>query len=327
MNSRPNLRSIILLALATCVATPELYAQGCCTAGASTLGGVESGVLKHHYLSIGVNYQFNSLTRTHQERKRIDDPLRRVAGVSYFILQAEYGLTHRVSLLAALPFADKSREITVTNAVTGFSETATFGSSGIGDMTFLVKYQLIAPTITSPFELAMGGGTSLPTGSFTREQNNAQLAIDLQPGTGAAALVAWLHAMRAFPAQGLRLIASGTYRYAGANFDGYRLGDEIVTGLGVEYSLGESFAGALLLRSRFAGQDFASRRILSATGGTYHDLMLALSYVEGASHVRAFTQLPVYRNVRGIQLTVAYLLGVEVRYTFDLTGRQEQQPE
>lgn len=327
VNIRRNHACLILLAVVTSVAAPDVYAQGCCTAGASTLGGIESGVLAHQHLSIGLNYQFNSLTRTHQERKRIDDPLRRVASVSYFVLQAEYGLVPRVSLFAALPFADKSREVTVTNTITGFSETATFGSSGIGDMTLLVKYQIVAPTITSPFEVAMGGGAGLPTGSFTKEQNNSQLAIDLQPGTGAAALVAWWHVMRAFPAQGLRLVASGTYRYAGTNFDGYRIGDEIVTGLGVEYTLSESFAGVLLLRSRFASQDYASRRILFATGGTYHDLMPSLSYVDGPSRVRAFAQLPVYRNVRGIQLTVAYLLGVEFSYTFDLNAEREQLPE
>lgn len=311
-----------VVALISCGAAENAYAQGCCTAGASTLGGVESGVLNHHHLSIGVNYQFNSLTRTHQERTRIADPLHRVAAVSYFTVHAEYGLVPRFSLFAALPFADKSREITVTNAITGFSETATFGSSGIGDMTLLVKYQAVAPTITSPFELALGGGAGVPTGSFTKEQNNAQLAIDLQPGTGAASLVAWWYLMRAFPSLGLRLIASGTYRYAGTNFDGYRIGDEIITGLGLVYAFDENFAGLLLLRSRFASQDYASRRILSATGGTYHDLMASVSYNDGPGHLRAFGQLPVYRNVRGIQLTVAYLLGVEFGYTFDLSEEE-----
>jgi hypothetical protein len=319
--------AILLVAFAAAIAVPRTHAQGCCTAGASTLGGVESGVLKHHHLSIGLNYQFNSLTRTHQERKRIDDPLQRVASVSYFTLQMEYGLVPRVSLFVALPFADKSREITVTNALTGFSETATFGSSGIGDMTILVKHQVISPTITSPFELAAGIGAGLPTGSFTKEQNNARLAIDLQPGTGATALVAWWYVMRSFPAQGIRLLASGTYRYPGTNFDGYRIGNEWVMGIGVEYTLSENFAGSLLVRSRFASQDYANRRILSATGGTYHDLMPAISYADGPAHVRAFGQLPLYRNVRGIQLTVAYLLGVEFSYTFDLSGEEEPSPE
>ncbi len=287
--------------------------------GASSLGGIESGVQKHKALSVGLNYQFNSVTRAYQETDKIEDPLQRTASVSYFNLHLEYGLQPRLSLFAALLFSDKSREITVKNANSAFTETAKFGASGIGDLTLLAKYQLIAPRITTPFELALGGGASLPTGSFTKEQNNSQLSIDLQPGTGATTLIAWAFAMRSFPAEGLRFFASTTYRYSGTNFDGYRIGDEFVVGLGGEYELNEHFDGSLFLRSRFASQDYANRRTLSATGGTYHDFMPSLSYSDGPSHMRVFGQLPIYRNVRGIQLTLSYLLGIEYSFTFDFS--------
>lgn len=285
--------------------------------GAASLGGMTGGVLKHRRLAIGINYQFNSLTTAYQGTQRIADPLQRTASVSYFALQIEYGIVPGISLYAALPFADKNREITVRSAVTGLSETASFGSSGIADATVLAKYQLIKPTITSPWEVAVGGGVSLPTGSFTNEQNNAQLSIDLQPGSGALAVLAWAFTAFSFPEAGTRIIGSAAYRYAGTNFDGYRIGDEVVTDLGSEFSFDEHFVLSLLVRSRFAWQDFASRRILSATGGTYHDVLPSLSYDDGPSHVRAFAQVPLYRNVRGIQLTVSAMLGVEYSYSFD----------
>lgn len=297
-----------------------VQAQGCCTVGASSLGGIESGVQKYRTLSFGLNYQFNSLTRAYQETDKIEDPLRRTASVSYFNLHLEYGLQPKLSLFVTIPFSDKSREITVKNVNSGFTETAKFTTSGIGDLTVLAKYQLIAPSIPSPFELAAGGGVSLPTGSFTKEQNNSQLSIDLQPGTGATTLIAWGFAMRSFPEQGIRFFATATYRYAGTNFDGYRIGDEFVVGLGGEYNLNEHFTGSLHLRSRFASLDYANRRTLNATGGTYHDIMPSISYIDGPSHARVFSQLPIYRNVRGIQLTLAYLLGFEYAYTFDFSG-------
>lgn len=295
-------------------------AQGCCTVGASSLGGVESGVLKQNALTVSLNYQFNSLTRAFQERTRISDPQRRTASVSYFSLDAELGVQPKMAVFISLPFADKKREITVRNALSRFDETAEFSAAGIGDAFVMLKYQLVSPKILSPFELAIGGGARLPTGSFTKEQNNSQLSIDLQPGTGAASLVAWAFAMRSFPERGLRFSGSATYRYSGANFDGYRIGDEYNITLGGDYALNEHFGVSLHLRSRFAMQDYANRRTLSATGGSYHDLMPSLSYADGPSHARVFSQLPIYRNVRGIQLTVSYLLGIEYGFTFDFSS-------
>jgi hypothetical protein len=299
-----------------CVAPERGQGQGCCTVGASSLGGLESGVQPFRTLTAGLNYQFNSLTRAFQGRERIDDPLRRVATVSYLTLQMELGLAPFVSLLLSFPYSDKSREITVRTG-TGDQQTALFRGTGAGDVTVLAKYQLISPGIVSPFELAVGGGASLPTGSFTQEQDGSQLSIDLQPGTGAVSVIGWMFALRSVPSVGVTVSAAVQYRYSGTNFDGYRLGDELVVNTGGEYQLTSYLRSALHVRARFAGQDYANRRVLNATGGTYYDLMPGLTYAEGPSVVRAFGQLPLYRNVRGIQLTLSYLLGVEYRYTFD----------
>lgn len=295
-------------------------AQGCCSVGASSIGGVESGVQKYQTINFGINYQFNSVTHAHRGTIRIEDPLRRTANVAYFNVHAEYGFQQRFSLYALLYLSDKTRETTSKNIAGGFTETAKFNASGIGDLTLLAKYQVIVPSITSPFEIAFGAGASLPTGSFTENQGNKELAIDLQPGTGATTLIAWAFAMRSLPELGIRFFATTMYRYSGTNFNSYRLGDEFITTLGVEYSLSEHFGGSLVLRSRYALQDFSNRRTLSATGGTYHDLMPNISYYDGPSKFRVFSQLPIYRNVRGIQLTLAYLLGAEYSFAFDLSG-------
>ena len=302
--------------------------QGCCTVGASSLGGVESGILPYKTLSVQANYQYNSVTRAFQGTKHIDDPLQRTATVGYFTLQMEYGLLQRLSVLAGITYSGKERELTITSGTGSgrFVETVSFSASGMGDLLLLAKYQLIVPTIASPFELALGGGANLPTGSYTREQNGAQLAIDLQPGTGASALIGWAFALWSFPEFGARFYAVATYRYAGTNLDGYRIGDEVVVSFGGEYNLTDRLGGSLLVRSRFAQQDFSNRRTLIATGGTYHDLMPGLTYSDGPSSARVFTQLPIYRNVRGIQLTLSYLLGVEYRYVFDFRSGLELFP-
>ncbi len=307
------------LLLAVLLFPPSLSAQGCCTAGASSLSGFESGVQTYRTLSLSLNYQYNSLTHVYEGTDRIEDPLNRTAEVAYFTVQGEYGLQPRLSVLLSLYFSDKSREITVQSGqgIGQFSETAKFRASGIGDLTLLTKYQIARSSITSPFGLALGGGATLPTGSYTKDQDGSQLSNDLQPGTGAIVLIGWGYSEYGFPELGLTAFIGGMYRYAGVNLDGYRIGDEVVTNIGAEKSIGEYLSASLVLRSRYALQDYANNRFLTATGGTFHDLMPALSYADGPSSARIFGQVPVYRNVRGIQLTSSYLLGAEYRYVFD----------
>jgi hypothetical protein len=302
------------------VVAGQAYGQGCCTAGATSLGLFEGGVRPYGQLTVGINYQFSSLTTAYQGRLEISDPLQRTAGVGVLSLQAEYGLVPRVSILAAIPYSGRSRELTVVSGSGGtqFTETAVFSASGIGDVTFMAKYQVVTPTILSDMEFAIGAGGRLPTGSFTEEREGTQLSIDLQPGTGAPALLGWAYVLFGIPEAGLTFTATGGYRYAGTNFDGYRLGDEWVLLLGGTYQLTEHFLVGLHVRSRFSSQDFANRRRLSATGGTNHDLMPSLTYSSGSSAARIFGIVPLYRNVRGIQLAVTYLIGVEYQHTFDL---------
>ena len=313
------IRFLLLLFFSLPAVTHKANAQGCCTVGSSLLGGFDNSVQTYHTLSLGLDYQFNSLTRAFEGSESIDDPLRRTATVAYFTLRAEYGLQPRLSILASLYYADRTRELTVESGQgTGmFLETAEFRGSGIGDVTLLAKYRLVSSSFASPFGLAVGAGASLPTGSYQQEQDGSQLSIDLQPGTGATASIGWTLLTYAFPEEGLQISLTGLYRYPGSNLDGYRIGDEIFVNLGAEKSLGEQFSVALILRSRYADKDFAGGRFLIGTGGTYHDLVPVLLYSEGSSLARLSGQLPIYRNVRGIQLAITYLLGVEYRYTFD----------
>jgi hypothetical protein len=303
-------------------AAAETFAQGCCTVGASSLGGLESGVQRTNTLSLALGYQSNSVTQAYQGTDKIADPLRRTAEVRYLTVQAEYGLMNGLSVLGSINYSDKTRELTVTTG-SGSSKTdrtASFRGNGIGDLIVLVKYSVLQPTIPQPTGIAVGVGASLPTGSFTQEQNSSQLSIDLQPGTGATALLGWLFASHGFPELGLQFFLTSTYRYAGTNFDGYRLGDEILATLMAEKSITENYSGFVALRSRFAQKDFANRRFLIGTGGTYYDFMPGIGYRDGPSSLKLFGQLPVYRNVRGIQLALAYTFGVSFAYEF---GRSE----
>jgi hypothetical protein len=294
--------------------------QGCCTAGVSGQGGIDRGVQREGVLSLTANYQSFPLDRTYQARERIPDPQNRIADASFLTFQAEYGLAPRVSVLASYSYSAKVRELTATRGQGSSLETevATYRASGWGDLLLLAKYDLIGPTLLVPFEVALGGGAMLPTGSTSEERNGAQLSQDLQPGFGTPSLLLWFFSGMKLHDPGLSFSLTGSYRYAGTNLDGYRIGDELIAALGAGWAIDQHFALLLPLRGRFQRKDFSNRRVLSGTGGTYWDLLPAVIYGEGNAVARVFASVPLYRNVAGIQMTPGFGIGAEVSYAIDL---------
>lgn len=304
---------ILLIAL-----TSNTIAQGCCTAGSSTFGGLERGISKKSNLQLGVGFVNTSLNTTFNGREEIPDPLNRTSSVSSFNLELEYGIADRVSVLVSGNYAIKNRETTVRSNIDNSKEVISFEGKGIGDVIILGKYEIITPTILAPLGLTLGGGVKLPVGSYTQEVDGSRLAIDLQPGTGSTDVLLWGNFYKGFQPISLAFFITTLYRYAGSNLDSYRFGDEFIFSLGGEYYLMDYLTFSLSARGRIAAEDYWGGRFLPSTGGTYYDLMPAIIYSEGSYNLKLFYQTPIYRNVQGIQLTSSSIIGVELLFNFNL---------
>jgi len=296
----------------------SIFAQACCTVGTSISTGGERGAISPKNLSTAITFQHNVLNTAFQSSTEIEDPLKRKSTVTNINLEIEYGIADRVSILFILPYTNRTRETQVTDTETNTTEIITFKGEGPGDIVLLGKYEIFSPSILSPFGLALGGGGKLPTGSFENENNGTRLSIDLQPGTGAADLLLWGHILYAFPSISLSFNGNFLYRYAGVNLDNYRYGDELLASVNGSYAIAEFLAINLQLKGRFADRDYWNGRFLPSTGGTYLDLTPSLIYYEGSFALKVFAQIPLRRDVLGIQLAVTELLGTEIRYNFDL---------
>lgn len=292
-------------------------AQGCCTAGSSTFGGLERGSAKDGTLLLGTGFVSTSLNSTYDGRNEIPDPLNRTSSVSSFNLELEYGLSENVSVLISGTYVVKNRETTVKSSSDNSKEIINFEGKGIGDVIVLGKYEIISPTILSPTGLALGGGVKLPVGSYTQEVNGSRLAIDLQPGTGSTDVLLWGNFYKGFQPINFALFLTTLYRYAGSNLDGYRFGDEFIFSIGGEYYIADYLTFSLSARGRFSDEDYWGGRFLPSTGGTYYDLLPALIYTEGSYNLKVFYQTPFYRNVQGIQLTSSSIVGVELLFNFN----------
>jgi hypothetical protein len=297
----------------------EIHAQGCCTAGTSTFGGIERGVTQNGVLITALGFYVNQLDDTFESQTQINDPFNRTAKVSLLNLEIEYGLSERISLLAVANYSIRERNISVRNSADNSKDKIQFKSDGLGDLIILGKYEVIRATVIEPFSISLGAGAKLPTGSYTNENNGTRLSIDLQPGTGAIDLLLWTHIYKGFPEAGLGLSLNILYRYPGSNLDGYRFGDELIIAIAAEYSVTNYLGFSFLSKIRFAGKDFLSSRFLPSTGGSYLDVLPSINYYEDNLSLRFFYQLPLYRNVSGIQLVTSNIIGTEIKYHFNLS--------
>jgi hypothetical protein len=63
---------LIIVLLVNCYPSSTAFAQGCCTAGSSTFGGLERGVNNFGNLNIGLGYLRNGLNSTFNGTEEID---------------------------------------------------------------------------------------------------------------------------------------------------------------------------------------------------------------------------------------------------------------
>ncbi len=294
------------------------YSQGCCTAGSSTFGGFERGITELNKFNFGLSYLRNNLNSTYAGKTEINDPLGRKASVSIINIEAEFGIAEKISLLTIAGYSIKERETEYRSTSNNFIETVNFKGSGVSDISILAKYEIITPSILSQLGLSIGGGVKLPVGSYTQENEGTRLSIDLQPGTGATDVLLWGNFYKGFSDLSLSLFLNLLYRYPGSNLDSYRFGDEYIININGEYYITDYLTLSVGLRSRFALEDFWRDRFLPSTGGTYHDILPAVIYSEGIYQLRLFYQAPLYRNVKGIQLTTSGIIGTELLFNFNL---------
>jgi hypothetical protein len=291
---------ISVLIILLIIGSVYIYPQACCTVGSSIATGGERGAIPPNTLSTAFLIQHNILNSAYESSQQIDDPLNRKSTVTNFNLEIEYGLVNRVSILLILPYTNRTRETNVTNSETNDVEVVSFTGQGLGDIIILGKYEIISPC------------------NFEVENNGTRLSIDLQPGTGAIDLLLWGHILYGFPSIGLSANANFLYRYAGVNLDSYRFGDEFLASINGTYTFAEFLAINLQLKGRWAAEDYWNGRFLPSTGGVYIDLTPSLIYYEEKFSLRVFFQIPVHRNVQGIQLAVNEMLGTEISYIFNL---------
>ncbi len=236
------MRSSLLFLSVACLATPAI-ADHMGPSGFGSGGGLS--VLSPETLDAGHAAVGVRLTYTRPEQ-RSDEELEALAGqhihahnTDYNLnasLGAAYGVSHRLTISAELPFVrrDDLREGehshvggSVVNEVVGLGSV-----SGIGDLSLLAKYR--------PADgLALLGGIKIPTGSTHKKSPDGErLETEHQPGTGSwDPLVGAAFGTKIGP---LGFSASAIYQMSTEGAQETELGDRIQGGIALSYRFGDA---------------------------------------------------------------------------------------
>lgn len=295
------------------------FGQTCCSGGVPLGGSLGLGAADHRSLQVLLTYDYNALNDLLSDSEQLDDRSRSRTTQSS-ILELNYGISPRVSIAGVLPYIRQTRTIQTYSGSEDFTAV-----DGLGDVVFLLKYQLIVPDIHSSLTWILGAGPKIPTGktNYTNSQG-LSLAADMQPGSGSLDGIFWSYFQKnKIFTPNLGLASVITYRYSGTNRNynetqAYRFGNEFQFNLGLNYDFYAVWPITAFLFTRYRNQteDYIDGNVFPSSGGhwVYTIPGLNIQFSPHAS-LRLLAELPVYRRLEGTQLTTAYKYAAAISIT------------
>ena len=217
------MRAILAVLLLSAISI-NAYTQACCCTGAGANYSILPNLNKH---ITGVRYTYkNYFSETHSLNPELDGTITNQYLNSLEIF-GRFNLKERLQLSVFMP---------VSFIRQSTSKGATDKTAGLGDMSFLLQYNLLNPLKCdgkkAKHQLRLGLGTKLPTGEFNMTANDL-FSTNLQLGTGSIDFIS--NVIYTFRFNGFGFNTSASYKFNTINNKGYRFGDKAQTGMSLFY--------------------------------------------------------------------------------------------
>ena len=318
------LRNILFLIIFTqFIILRSLNAQACCSAGTPLISSLDIAATPAKSLNVSVNYEYNFLDNVYSGSQQIEGNRERLS--QSVLWEMSYGINDRWSITKIISYIQQRRRLKSKNVFNSNEELTT---RGIGDALIIIKYNLLPLTIIEQRQIALGLGIKAPTGKSDIEWDGILLPADMQPGTGSWDGIFWAYFYQGFlPVTRLNVFANASYRFNGnnnrfkisnSNFSGYKFGNELITTAGLSYRTDSFFYLSLLLRYRQVDADEFAKSEVANTSGKWIYLLPGVNINFNSFSIRVSGQIPVYRNLNGVQLTTSYSAMLSVFYSFVL---------
>ena len=242
---------------------------------------------------------------------------------NYLTLGLDYTINADWGINVQLPYINRSHSTLGVNSngidpAEGAYDSRT---SGLGDIKVIGRYQGFTPQ----HNFGVMFGIKLPTGRHTRTGTSIDPAnpgdvapIDrgLQPGTGTTDAILGAYYFGALN-KNWDYFAQAIVQTALNSKDDYKPGAGYNINLGVRYMGYAEAIPQLQLNTRYVQHDTGANADQTSTGGTlmYLSPGLAVPLTKQTS-VYGFVQLPIYQDVRGVQLAPRYSASIGARFAF-----------
>lgn len=310
------IKYFLIIFLFTAIVNSSLLAQACSCGGVPLLSSLESAAVSKGVWRLGMIYEYNSIADLVTGTEEFDDDTRERI-VHSGRLEISYGLNNRISFLALFSILQQERSTNSSIAPGDFLQTR-----GVGDGIFMIRYNLIPLGLLNNRQLSLGGGLKLPLGSSKLEQQSRLIAADMQPGSGSWDGILWGNYYQNFiKLYQLSVFGTASYRLNGSNqrfsFSdlGYQFGHELSATAGVNFASQSRFEYSAALRYRSTRRDQFDGGAMPNTGGKWLFFVPGLNTkINKQFTARLSSQIPLYRNLNGTQLTTNYTLSVGLYY-------------
>ncbi|GAB3655427.1 hypothetical protein GCM10028791_26670 [Echinicola sediminis] len=292
--------------------------QACCSGGVPLSGALGLGAADGGNIQFLFTYDRNELKDLMDQESILNDDTRERRTVSQ-LLEINYGLKNRLSLALVLPYVQQER---IVKGFQGADEVTV--TRGLGDLLFLTKYEMVNPKRNSSFEWILGGGVKMPTGRTNFKNNNGlPLIADMQPGSGSWDGILWNYfTVRKVLFPRASIVSIMVLRKSGTNnsyneSQEYRFGDELMANLGISYNFLLYWPIDVFLFGKYRSQteDKLDQTIFPNSGGRFGYLVPGFNLNFNPNFAfRASADFPVYRKVKGTQLTTSKRLTFSLFY-------------
>lgn len=192
----------------------QAYTQSCCCTGAGANYSILPNLNKH---VVGLRHTYrNYFSEIRSLNPEVDGTVTNQHLNSLEIF-GRFNLTERLQLSVFAP----------VNFISQQSQVSKEQTSGLGDLSFLLQYNVLDPLRCSgkksKHQLRLGAGTKLPSGEFKMDATD-RFSTNLQLGSGSIDFI--FNAIYTYRFNDFGFNAGASYKYNTANPQGYRFGDK-----------------------------------------------------------------------------------------------------
>jgi hypothetical protein len=311
----------------------NLYSQGCCSGstGNPIVGGAAAGVLQKYQMEVSSSFQSNSSNKFLSGTKDTVGMIYEKLGSNYLFFRTDYGLTDKLTLsFASGYFLDKT--------LTKLGDENRLSTKGISDIILLPRYNIFnKSTKQHRTELTLGIGAKIPVGSHTDSVHVYADVWDLKPptiqlSTGGVDKMFYSFFFREYKKQRFRVFTNTMYIQRGYNSLNEKFGNYV----SISAFAGKSYRNwsfTTQLKIEYIGQLQATPQKLidlsensfdliswqekqSSTGSDKLFFVPQLGYSKNGITIFATTDIPLYQNLNGLQVSSQKQFAIGINYRF-----------